>query len=74
MFIGNIKYDAIITKINYKLSCVSFASHSRIFLGLMVFDETKRNETIGIRRNETKRNETIGIRRNEIIFDPRKKW
>ena len=30
MFIGNIKHDAIITKI--KLSSVSFAPHSRIFL------------------------------------------
>ena len=30
MFIGNIKHDAIITKI--KLICVSFAPHSRIFL------------------------------------------
>ena len=30
MFIGNIKHDATITKI--KLSCVSFAPHSRIFL------------------------------------------
>ena len=54
MFIGNIKYDAIITKINYKLSCVSFASHSRIFLGLMVFDETKRNETKQLVFDETK--------------------
>ena len=30
MLIGNIKHDAAITKI--KLSCVSFAPHSRIFL------------------------------------------
>ena len=30
MFIGNIKHDAVITKI--KLSSVSFAPHSRIFL------------------------------------------
>ena len=53
----------------------------------MVFNETKRNETIGDRRNETeqnktkqlvidktKRNKTIGIRRNETTFDLRKKW
>ena len=31
MLIGNIKHDATIAKI--KLSCVSFAPHSRIFLG-----------------------------------------
>ena len=30
MFIGNVKHDTIITKI--KVSCVSFAPHSRIFL------------------------------------------
>ena len=30
MFIGDIKHDNIITQI--KLSCVSFAPHSRIFL------------------------------------------
>ena len=43
---------------------------------------TKRNETIGNRRNKTKqlvidktkRNETIGIQRNKTIFDPPKKW
>ena len=29
MFIGNVKHDTTITKI--KLSCVSFAPHSRIF-------------------------------------------
>ena len=33
----------------------------------MVFDETKRNETIGIRRNETKRNET-----KQLVFDETK--
>ena len=32
---------------------------------LMVFDETKRNETKQLVIDETKRNETIGNRRNE---------
>ena len=35
----------------------------------MVFDETKQ-----LVIDETKGNETIGIRRNETIFDPRKQW
>ena len=35
---------------------------------------TKRNETKQLVIDETKRNETIGIRRNETIFDLRKKW
>ena len=35
---------------------------------------TKRNKTKQLVIDETKRNETIGNRRNETIFDLRKKW
>ena len=47
MFIGNIKHDAIITKI-IKLSCVSFAPYSQIFLVVPVhrFPQPERQSEI----------------------------
>ena len=35
---------------------------------------TKRNEMKQLVSDETKQNETIGIRQNKTIFDPPKKW
>ena len=44
MFIGNIKHDAIITKI--KMSCISIGPHSRIFLVVHRFPQPERRSEI----------------------------